>query len=95
MCEYTSVLQYRSCELTCNGSSQSQHKLVVLGVVVLSWSFHLLIQRPDEALQSLSSDSQEGLQLTLPHQHAHTHTHRHTQTHIRQYNSTNQLYITV
>lgn len=55
-------------ELTSYGSSQSQNKLVLLGVVVLSLRFHLFIQRPDEALQSLGSYSQEGLKLSL-HQH--------------------------
>lgn len=52
-------------ELTSYGSSQSQNKLVLLGVVVLSLRFHLFIQRPDEALQGLGSYSQERLKLSL------------------------------
>ena len=63
---------YGSCELTSNSSSQSQHKLVLLGGVVLRLSFHILIQRPDKALQGLSSYWQERLQLPLHHTHTHT-----------------------
>lgn len=53
------------CELTSDCSSESQHELVLLGVVVLGLSFLLLIQRRDKALQSLSSNSQEGLEFPL------------------------------
>lgn len=51
--------------LTCDGPHQSQHKLVLMGVVVLGLVFYLLIQGLYEALQSLSRNTYEGQQLSL------------------------------
>lgn len=55
-------------KLTGHSSSQSQNELVLLGVLVLGLRFGLLVQRLDEALERLASDSQEGLKFSL-HQH--------------------------
>lgn len=73
MCFDTSFLTARSFRLTSNGPSHCQHKLVLMGVVVLSLTLLLFIQRRDKALESLSSYSKEGLQLPLKCAQAHTH----------------------